>query len=158
MKTFITSILFALSTCMAVAQIDGSADGIPWTPVNLTTNAVTIVVVDGDGNRTGSCVVPAGRNGTLWVPIPSGGGLKYGDAVLDLDPSGTNANYTVFAKDKGEGVTMTLITNAPGVSSDGWPQVNWEWFWAGFGMFGSFFGFTWALRFTKQIGRVNPEP
>jgi hypothetical protein len=53
---------------------------------------------------------------------------------------------------------MSLITNAPAVSSDSWPNVNWEWFWAGFGMFASFFGFTWALRFTKQIGRVNPEP
>jgi hypothetical protein len=158
MKTLLTNIFLAASVCGAVAETDSGVDGIPWTPVNLTKDAVTVSVVDGDGKETGSFVVPPGRNGTLWVPIPAGGGLKFGGEVLDLDPSGTNANYTVLAKDKADGVIMTLITNAPGVSSDGWPQVNWEWFWAGFGMFGSFFGFTWALRFTKQIGRVNPEP
>jgi hypothetical protein len=102
-------------------------------------------------------VIPPGRNGTLWVPVASGGGIQLGGELLTLDDSGTNANYTVFSGGT-NGTVMSLISNAPAVTSDSWPLVNWEWFWAGFGMFASFFGFTWSLRFTKQIGRVNPEP
>jgi hypothetical protein len=151
MKTLLTSIL-ALSTWAAVAQT-----GIPWTPVNLTGGQVTVSVVDSFGNLAGSFVVAAGQSGTLWVPVPVGGGVELGSQLLTLDSSGTNANYTVFAGGT-NGTVMTLIEYAPAVSPDGWPLVNWEWFWAGFGMFASFFGFTWALRFTKQIGRVNPEP
>jgi hypothetical protein len=91
------------------------------------------------------------------VPVPAGGGVQLASQVLTLDSSGTNANYTVFSGGP-NGTVMSLIENAPPVSPDGWPLVDWDWFWAGFGMFASFFGFTWALRFTKQIGRVNPEP
>jgi hypothetical protein len=151
MKTLLTSIL-ALSAWAAMAQT-----GIPWTPVNLTGGQVTVSVVDGYGNVTGSFVVGPGQSGTLWVPVTAGGGVQLGGQLLALDSSGTNANYTVFAGGT-NGTVMTLIENAPAVSPDGWPLVNWDWFWAGFGMFASFFGFTWALRFTKQIGRVNPEP
>jgi hypothetical protein len=151
MKTFLTSIL-VLSSWAAVAQT-----GIPWTPVNLTGGQVTVSVVDSVGNVTGSFAVGAGESGTFWVPVPEGGGVQLGTQLLTLDNSGTNANYTVFAGGT-NGTVMTLIENAPAVSPDGWPLVNWDWFWAGFGMFASFFGFTWALRFTKQIGRVNPEP
>jgi hypothetical protein len=155
MKTFLTSIFLAWSALAAVAQTESA--GVPWTPVNLTGNSVTVAVVDSYGNVTGSFVVVAGQSGTLWVPVPAGGGLQFGGELLALDSSGTNANYTVFSGGT-NGTVMTLISNAPPVSPDGWPNVNWEWFWAGFGMFASFFGFTWALRFTKQIGRVNPEP
>jgi hypothetical protein len=151
MKTFLTSIL-ALSALAAVGQT-----GIPWTPVNLTGGQVTVSVVDSVGNVTGALVIGVNQSGTLWVPVPLGGGVQLGTQLLTLDSSGTNANYTVFAGGT-NGTTMTLIENAPAVSPDGWPLVNWDWFWAGFGMFASFFGFTWALRFTKQIGRVNPEP
>jgi hypothetical protein len=125
--------------------------------VNLTGAPVTVSVVDSFGNVLGSFVTTGGQGETLWVSIPSGGGLQLGNQVLALDTSGTNANYTVFSNST-NGTIMSLISNAPAVSSDSWPVVNWEWFWAGFGMFASFFGFTWALRFTKQIGRVNPEP
>jgi hypothetical protein len=152
MKTFLTSVLLGLSAWTAVAQT-----GIPWTPVNLTGGQVTVSVVDSFGNVTGSFVVGASQSGTLWVPVPAGGGVELGSQLLTLDSSGTNANYTVFAGGT-NGTVMTLIENAPGVSPDDWPLVNWDWFWAGFGLFASFFGFTWALRFTKQIGRVNPEP
>lgn len=151
MKTFLTSIL-VLSAWAGVAQT-----GVPWTPVNLTGGQVTVSVVDSIGNVTGSFVIGASQSGTLWVPVPVGGGVQLGTQLLTLDSSGTNANYTVFAGGS-NGTVMTLIENAPAVSPDGWPLVNWDWFWAGFGMFASFFGFTWALRFTKQIGRVNPEP
>jgi hypothetical protein len=155
MKTLLSSILLACSTWAAVAQTESV--GVPWTPVNLTAGSVSVSVVDSYGVVTGSFVVGVGRSGTLWVPVPAGGGLRFGGELLALDSSGTNANYTVFARDN-SGTVMTLIANAPPVSPDGWPDVNWEWFWAGFGLFASFFGFTWALRFTKQIGRVNPEP
>jgi hypothetical protein len=155
MKTFLTAIILGAAALVAVAQTQSA--GIPWTPVNLTGNAVSVSVVDSSGNPAGTFVVAAGRSGTLWLPVPAGGGVAFGGQVLTLDDSGTNANYTVFSGGT-NGTVMSLITNAPGVSSDSWPEVNWEWFWAGFGMFASFFGFTWALRFTKQIGRVNPEP
>jgi hypothetical protein len=155
MKTLLTTIILGAATLVAVAQTQSV--GIPWTPVNLTGNAVSVSVVDSYGNPAGTFVVAAGRSGTLWLPVPAGGGVAFGGQLLTLDDSGTNANYTVFSGGT-NGTVMSLITNAPAVSSDSWPEVNWEWFWAGFGMFASFFGFTWALRFTKQIGRVNPEP
>lgn len=154
MKTILT-IVVCLSAFAAVAQSESV--GIPWTPINLTGAPVSVTVVDGYGNPSGLLSLPQGQNGTLWVPVPAGGGVQLGAEVLTLDDSGTNANYTVFSGGT-NGTVMSLITNAPAVSSDSWPNVNWEWFWAGFGMFASFFGFTWALRFTKQIGRVNPEP
>jgi hypothetical protein len=155
MKTLLSSVLLAFSVWAAVAQTESA--GVPWTPVNLTSGSVTVSVVDSYGNVKGSFVVGVGSSGTLWVPVPAGGGLQLGGQLLALDSSGTNANYTVFAGGT-NGTAMTLIENFPAVSPDSWPNVNWEWFWAGFGMFASFFGFTWALRFTKQIGRVNPEP
>ena len=131
--------------------------GIPWTPVNLTGAPVTVSVVDSFGNVQGSLVATPGSSATLWVPVPSGGGVQVGTELLALDTSGTNANYTVFSNGT-NGTMISFISNAPPLSPDSWPNVNWEWFWAGFGMFASFFGFTLALRFTKQIGRVNPEP
>jgi hypothetical protein len=155
MKTVFTSILLAWSAMAAVAQTESM--GVPWTPVNLTAGPVSVSVVDSFGSVTGSFVVGVGLRVTLWVPVPAGGGLQLGGQLLALDSSGTNANYTVFSGGT-NGTVMTLIENSPPVSPDSWPNVNWEWFWAGFGMFASFFGFTWALRFTKQIGRVNPEP
>jgi hypothetical protein len=142
--------------CLGVSAL-AQTTGIPWTPVNLTCAPVTVAVVDSFGNVQGSLVATAGSSGTLWVPIPPGGGLQLGTELLALDTSGTNSNYTVFSNGT-NGMTISFISNAPAVSGDSWPQVNWTWFWAGFGMFASFFGFTWALRFTKQIGRVNPEP
>jgi hypothetical protein len=152
MKTVLTiiGIGFAFS-------ISAQTTGIPWTPVNLTGSPVAVSVVDSLGNVEGTFVTSGGRTETLWVPVPAGGGLQLGSQVLALDTSGTNANYTVFSNST-NGIVMLLISNAPVVSSDSWPIVNWEWLWAGFAMFASFFGFTWALRFTKQIGRVNPEP
>ena len=147
--------MLGVSALAALAQTESS--GVPWTPVNLTGGPVSVSVVDSYGNPAGTFVVQAGRAGTLWVPVPAGGGLQVGGQLLTLDVSGTNANYTVFSGGT-NGPVMSLISNAPAVSPDGWPNVNWEWFWAGFGMFASFFGFTWALRFTKQIGRANPEP
>jgi hypothetical protein len=153
MKTFLTIVATGCLALCASAQ----TTGVPWTPVNLTGSPVTVSVVDSFGSVEGSFVTTAGHGETLWVPIPSGGGLRLGNQVLALDTSGTNANYTVFSNST-NGMVMSLISNAPAVSSDSWPDVNWDWFWAGFGMFASFFGFTWALRFTKQIGRVNPEP
>ena len=128
--------------CLGVSAL-AQTTGIPWTPVNLTGAPVTVAVVDSFGNVQGSLVATAGSSGTLWVPIPPGGVAR---GLMQLTRSGTN------------GMTISFISNAPAVSGDSWPQVNWTWFWAGFGMFASFFGFTWALRFTKQIGRVNPEP
>jgi hypothetical protein len=153
MKTLFAIVATLCVTLGASAQ----TTGVPWTPVNLTGSPLTVSVVDSFGNVQGSFVTTAGHGETLWVPIPSGGGLQLGSQVLALDTSGTNANYTVFSNST-NGPVMSLISNTPAVSSDSWPDVNWEWFWAGFGMFASFFGFTWALRFTKQIGRVNPEP
>ncbi len=155
MKTLLTTIILIVSALAAFAQTD--SNGVPWTPVNLTGGPVTVSVVDGSGNMAGSFVIQAGHPGTLWVPVPTGGGVELNGQLLTLDVSGTNANYTVFSGGT-NGAVMSLISNAPPVSPDGWPDVNWQWFWAGFGMFASFFGFTWALRFTKQIGRVNPEP
>jgi hypothetical protein len=155
MKTLPVILIVGLSAFVARAQTD--AVGIPWTPINLTGSPLSVSVVDSSGNPDGSFVVPTGRIGTLLVPVPAGGGIQVGTELLTLDDSGTNANYTVFSGGT-NGTVMALISNAPAVSSDNWPVVNWEWFWAGFGMFASFFGFTWALRFTKQIGRVNPEP
>jgi hypothetical protein len=152
MKTILTTIGMGVALTMS-----GQTTGVPWTPVNLTGSPITVSVVDSFGNAQGSFVTTTGRGETLWVPVPSGGGLQLGSQVLALDTSGTNANYTVFF-DSTNGTVMSLISNAPAISSDSWPNVNWEWFWAGFGMFASFFGFTWSLRFTKQIGRVNPEP
>ena len=151
MKTILTIIGMGFAL-VASAQ----TTGVPWTPVNLTGSPVTVAVVDSFGNVEGSFVA-TGHGETVWLPVPSGGGLQLGSQVLALDTSGTNANYTVFSNST-NGTLMSLISNAPPISGDSWPQVNWEWFWAGFGMFASFFGFTWALRFTKQIGRVNPEP
>jgi hypothetical protein len=153
MKTLPTIVAIVCVAFGASAQ----TTGVPWTPVNLTGSLVTVAVVDSFGNDQGSYVATRGHGETLWVPIPSGGGLQLASQVLALDTSGTNANYTVFSNST-NGTVMSLISNAPAVSSDSWPDVNWEWFWAGFGMFASFFGFTWALRFTKQIGRINPEP
>jgi hypothetical protein len=153
MKTLLTIIGVGCLGLVALAQ----TTGVPWTPVNLTGAPVTVSVVDSFGNVQGFFVATGGRGETLWVSVPSGGGLQLGSQVLALDTSGTNANYTVFSNST-NGTVMSLIANAPAVSADSWPGVNWEWFWAGFGMFASFFGFTWALRFTKQIGRVNPEP
>jgi hypothetical protein len=153
MKTLLTIIGVGCLGLGALAQ----TTGVPWTPVNLTGAPVTVSVVDGFGNVQGSFVAVTGSAGTLWVPLPSGGALQLGSQVLALDSSGTNANYTVFSNGT-NGTVISFISNAPAVSLDSWPDVNWEWFWAGFGMFASFFGFTWALRFTKQIGRVNPEP
>ncbi|MGD0814619.1 MAG: hypothetical protein ABSA83_13515 [Verrucomicrobiota bacterium] len=155
MRALLPIIFFGVSVLTAVAQSESV--GVPWTPVNLTAGPLTVSVVDSGGNTTSTFVVAAGRAGTLWVPVPAGGGLQLGGQLLTLDDSGTNANYTVFSGST-NGAVMSLISNAPAVSSDSWPDVNWEWFWAGFGMFASFFGFTWALRFTKQIGRANPEP
>ncbi|HEY3863146.1 MAG TPA: hypothetical protein VGO59_14785 [Verrucomicrobiae bacterium] len=148
-------ILLTVTASAVMAQTESA--GIPWTPVNLTGNSISVAVVDSYGNVSGSFVVGVGQGGTLWLPVLAGGGLQLGGQLLSLDGSGTNANYTVFTGGT-NGTVMTLINNAPPVSPDGWPSVNWEWFWAGFGMFASFFGFTWALRFTKQIGRANPEP
>ncbi len=153
MKTLLTLVA---TGCLGLGAFAQTA-GIPWTPVNLTGSPVTVSVVDSFGNIEGTFVATGGHGETLWIPVPTGGGLQLGSQVLALDTSGTNANYTVFSNST-NGTVMSLISNAPAVSSDSWPAVNWEWFWAGFGMFASFFGFTWALRFTKQIGRVNPEP
>ena len=147
----------SLIVCLTAFGAFAQTVGVPWTPVNLTGSAVTVTVVDGVGMPAGTYVVSVGRGQTLWVPMPAGGGLQLGSQMLALDTSGTNANYTVFCGGT-NGTAMTLISNAPPVSDDSWPVVNWEWFWAGFGLFASFFGFTWALRFTKQIGRANPEP
>ena len=155
MKRLLTIIAVGWLALNAPAQTQSV--GVPWTPVNLTAGPVSVSVVDNEGDVTGSFVVGAGNAGTLWVPVPAGGGVQLGGQLLTLDTSGTNANYTVFSGGT-NGTLMSLISNAPAVSSDSWPNVNWEWFWAGFGMFASFFGFTWSLRFTKQIGRVNPEP
>ena len=155
MKILLTNTLLVFSAWSVMAQTESA--GVPWTPVNLTGGPVSVSVVDNFGNVTGSFVVGVGQRRTLWVPVPAGGGVELGGDLLTLDSSGTNANYTVFSGGT-NGVVMSLMTNTPPVSPDGWPLVNWDWFWAGFGMFASFFGFTWALRFTKQIGRVNPEP
>jgi hypothetical protein len=151
MKRILINML-VLSASAAVAQT-----GIPWTPVNLTGAPVAVAVVDSYGNLSASFIVSTGQSRTLWVPVPTGGGIQFSGQLVTLDGSGTNANYLVFSGGT-NGAVMTLIENAPPISSDSWPLVNWEWFWAGFGLFASFFGFTWALRFTKQIGRVNPEP
>jgi hypothetical protein len=129
MKTLLTSVAIVCVALCASAQ----TTGVPWTPVNLTGSPVTVSVVDSFGNVQGSLVATGGHGETLWVPVPSGGGLQLGSQVLALDTSGTNANYTVFSNST-NGTVMSLISNAPPVSSDSWPEVNWEWFWAGFGM------------------------
>jgi hypothetical protein len=110
MKMLLTNTLLVFSAWTVMAQTESA--GVPWTPVNLTGGPVSVSVVDNFGNVTGLFVVAVGQRGTLWVPVPAGGGVELGGDVLTLDSSGTNANYTVFSGGT-NGVVMSLMTNTP---------------------------------------------
>jgi len=160
MKTLIVFIACVVIAASAHSQtvVGSGANGVPWTPVNLTGQPVTVELFDDAGNAQASYKVSVDNEGLRWVWCPTNWYFGIGSVTWAPDLSGTNPNVVVFMGNA-DGTTVQVFVpsgGAPPVATS-WPEVSWAWFWAGFGLILSFFSFVWPLRMAKNIGSPNPE-
>ena len=162
MKTFLVSLACLASVVSAHSQVGlvgAGANCVPWTPVNLTSQTVTVQLIDDMGNPQASYRVAADHDGLRWVWCPTNWYFAFANVTWSPDLSGTNPNVVVFMSNADVSGLQVFVPSggAPPVSTSNWPDVSWAWFWAGFGLVLSFFSFVWPLRMAKNIGAPNPE-
>lgn len=156
---FISGLGLATSVVAQEALVGSGANCVPFSPVNLTGEPVSVQLTDDAGVAQASYRIFSGHDGLRWIWCPTNWTLSCGNVTWLPDLSGTNPNVVVFMSNAdGSGMQVFVPSGgAPPVATSNWPDVSWVWFWAGFGLVLSFFSFVWPLRMAKNIGAPNPE-
>ena len=149
----------AVSASAQVGLVGSGDNCVPWTPINLTGQSVTVQLFDDSGIAQANYTIASDHNELRWIWCPTNWYLSLANVTWSPDRSCTNPNVVVFMNNgNANGVQVFVpLGGAPPVATSNWPDVSWGWFWAGFGLVLSFFSFVWPLRMAKNISAPNPE-